>query len=112
MSELFYCFGVVEFDYIMLFYGVIWDEGDLYCEKYIEFLMYFWCVLLDFEMGELCGENLFKYGFVFFGLVVFGICLRFFLWMLEMEKEVDCFDFVSLCYLLVENGFVVILIDF
>ena len=112
MSELSRRFGVAVPDHATPLHGLTWDEGNLHCEKHTEFSTYLWCASLDPGMGEPCGENPFKHGFVPPGPVVSGIRLRLLPWTPETEQEAARFDPASLCYSLVEDGSAAILTDF
>ena len=112
MSVLSQRLGIAEPDHTIPLHGVSWDEGDLHCEKHTEFSTYLWSAMLDLETGAPCGENPFKHGFIPPGPVLSGISLKLMPWTTETEQELNCFDPVSLCYALVENGSAAILTDF
>lgn len=112
MSTLSHRFNTGEPDHATALHGVTWDEGGLHCEKHTEFSTYLWCASLDCEMGEPCGENPFKHGFVAPGPVISGVRLKLLPWTPETEQEANRFDPASLCYSLVENGSAAILTDF
>lgn len=112
ITELSQRLGVAEPDNTTSLHGLTWDDGDLHCEKHIEFSTYLWSASLDPETGAPCGENPFKHGFVPPGPVISGIRLNLLPWTSETEKEVDRFDPISLCYSVVENGMAAIVTDF
>lgn len=112
ITELSQRLGVAEPDNTTPLHGLTWDDGDLHCEKHIEFSTYLWSASLDPETGAPCGENPFKHGFVAPGPVISGIRLNLLPWTPETEKEVDRFEPISLCYSVVENGMAAIVTDF
>lgn len=112
MTELSDRLGVASPDLAPPLHGLTWNEGDLHCEKHTEFSTYVWSAQFDPETSTPQGKDPFKHGFTPPGPVVSGIRLRVLPWTPETEKQVDCFDPVSLCYSLVENGSAAILTDF
>lgn len=93
-------------------HGLIFEQGDLHCEKHTEFSTYLWCTPLDPETGNPVGEDPFKHGFTPPGPVVCGVRLDVVAWTEETAKFIDRFDPVSRCHSLVEDGMAEIVTDF
>lgn len=104
--------GAAVEDHTTPHHALTWNEGDLHCEKHTEFSSYLWSAPLSSETGEPCGDNPFRQGFKPPGPVISAVSVRLLPWTAEAEKEIDCFDPVSRCYSLVENGAAAIVTDF
>lgn len=93
-------------------HGLTWEQGDLHCEKHVEFSTYLWSASLDADTGNLSGDDPFKHGFTPPGPVICGIRLDVLPWTEETAKRIDCFDPISRCHSLVEDGRADIVTDF
>lgn len=93
-------------------HGLTWEQGDLHCEKHVEFSTYLWSASLDPDTGNLSGDDPFKHGFAPPGPVICGIRLDVLPWTEETAKRIDCFDPISRCHSLVEEGKADIVTDF
>lgn len=94
-------------------HGLTFTEGELHCEKHTEFSTYLWSTPIDVGTGVPLGEDPFKNEFTSPGPVISGVRLKILPWTTEtMEKEMDLFDPISVCYSLVENGNAAIVTDF
>ena len=112
INEIAHRLGAAEPDHATQLHDLTWEDGGLHCEKHTEFSTYLWSARLDQATGQPCGKNPFDQGFIPPGPVVCGIRLELLPWTPEAEREISCFNPVSLCYSLVENGSAAIITDF